>query len=313
MKPTANKATATATTASPGRIAAPGKRDPGWHRRPLVEGSALVQPGPLPVQSIAWARPQTGCVRNAEKPLATGLPSASAARSSSAISRDSRTSCRKSARNAAVSYAPAVRPATGASVLRSRSSARRAEASCARRSSSAYRSASRASRRAGLRLDLREADHRDGVVMRHVTVVELPEEVGHLLGAADLRVVVLDLSWRQVGERLHLDLVDHGLEDLLAGAVARTGEDLHDHALLVLAGLVSEPDSGRLTPRAKLVGHHGRVEVEGVHGCGQISEGARIIRPRLRCRRGRRRTCVGHTVPERRTARAFSAISRSPP
>src|SRR5436190_20817465 len=56
--------------------------------------------------------------------------------------------------------------------------------------------------------DLREADHRDGVVRGDVTVVELAEERGHVLGTPDLRIVVLDLARRQVRESLHLDLVD---------------------------------------------------------------------------------------------------------
>ena len=42
--------------------------------------------------------------------------------------------------------------------------------------------------------DLREADHGDDVVLRDLAVVELPEEVGELVGAAELRVVVLDLA-----------------------------------------------------------------------------------------------------------------------
>jgi len=47
---------------------------------------------------------------------------------------------------------------------------------------------------AALTHDLREADHRDDVVLAHLAVVELAEEVGHLLGASKLRVVVLDLA-----------------------------------------------------------------------------------------------------------------------
>src|SRR5579871_3591411 len=42
--------------------------------------------------------------------------------------------------------------------------------------------------------DLREADHRDEVVLPDLAVVELAEEGGHLVRAADLRVVVLDLA-----------------------------------------------------------------------------------------------------------------------
>src|SRR5438105_8944075 len=91
----------------------------------------------------------------------------------------------------------------------------------------------------GSAADLGEANHRHGVVLGHLAVVELPEEAGHLLDAADLRVVVLDLARREVAELLHLDLVDHRVEDLLPGAEARTREYLHDHPLLVLPGLLA--------------------------------------------------------------------------
>src|SRR3954447_20873920 len=77
--------------------------------------------------------------------------------------------------------------------------------------------------------DLREADHRDEIVGLDLAVVELAEEVGHLVGAADLRVVVLDLPRRQLAERLHFDLVDHSIEDMLARAEPHAAEDAHDH------------------------------------------------------------------------------------
>src|SRR2546421_570465 len=97
-----------------------------------------------------------------------------------------------------------------------------------------------------LRANLAEADHRDDVVARHLAAVELPEEGRHVLGAADLRVVVLDLAGGQVGEGLHLDLVDDRVEHLLARAVARADEHVDDHALPVLARFVAEPDGRRL-------------------------------------------------------------------
>src|SRR3954447_5630951 len=115
--------------------------------------------------------------------------------------------------------------------------------------------------------DLREADYGHEVVRPDLAVVELAQEVGHLVVAADLRVVVLDLPRRELAERLDLDLVDHCVEDVLARAEAHPAEDAHDHALLVLARLVAEPDRGRLPSGPKLVGHQGRVEVERVHRC----------------------------------------------
>ena len=124
-----------------------------------------------------------------------------------------------------------------------------------------------------------------------LAVVELAQEVRHLLGAADLRVVVLDLARRELVEPLHLDLVDHRVEDVLARAVAGADEHRDDHPLLVLARLVAEPDRRGLAVRAELGLDDRRVEVEGEGG-----QPARIIRPSLSASR----------------ARARSAISRSP-
>ena len=117
--------------------------------------------------------------------------------------------------------------------------------------------------------DLREADDRDESVRPRRRGCRAGRGSGHLVGAPDLGVVVLDLARRQLAERLHLDLVDHRVEDVLARAEAHAAEDAHDHALLVLAGLVAEPDRGRLPARPELVGDERRVEVEGVHRGGE--------------------------------------------
>ena len=93
--------------------------------------------------------------------------------------------------------------------------------------------------------DLREADHGDGVLLGDVAVVELAEEADELLDAADLRVVVLDLARRELAEPLDLDLVDDGVEDLLALAVAQPDEHGDDHPLAVLARLVARAGSWR--------------------------------------------------------------------
>jgi hypothetical protein len=82
--------------------------------------------------------------------------------------------------------------------------------------------------------------------------------------AANLRVVVLDLPRAEVVQRLDLDLVDHGVEDPLPRPVAGADEDGHDHTLLVLRGLVAEPDRRGLPSGTQLLGHHRVVEVEGV-------------------------------------------------
>src|SRR5690348_4084239 len=54
------------------------------------------------------------------------------------------------------------------------------------------------------RLDRREPDHGHRVAFDHVPVVELTEEPAELVRVANLRVVVLDLVRRQLGDRLHL-------------------------------------------------------------------------------------------------------------
>ena len=91
----------------------------------------------------------------------------------------------------------------------------------------------------------------------------------HLLGVADLGVVVLDLTRRELPERLHLDLVDHGLEDLVARAEAGPDEHLDDHPLPVLRGLVSKPYRRGLAVAPQLVGDDRGIEVEGVHRLGE--------------------------------------------
>src|SRR3712207_8374932 len=56
--------------------------------------------------------------------------------------------------------------------------------------------------------DLREAHDGDHVVVGHLAPVDLLEEVLHLLVAAELGVVVLDVARRELLEPLDVDLVD---------------------------------------------------------------------------------------------------------
>src|SRR5438874_11626650 len=155
--------------------------------------------------------------------------------------------------------------------------------------------------------DLREADDCDESVGLDLAVVELAEEAGHLVGAADLGVVVLNLPRRQLAERLHLDLVDHRVEDVLARAEADTAEDAYHHALLVLPGLVAEPDRGRLPTGPKLVGDERRVEVEGVHRGG---ESASYTAARWTCARV---SSSGEVQPSRHSASVSSSRRSSSP
>ena len=112
--------------------------------------------------------------------------------------------------------------------------------------------------------DLREADHGDQVVVEDRPAVDLLEELALVLEPAELGVVVLDVAAREVVELLHLDVVDHRGEDLLARAVAEADRDPDDLAALVLAALVAEPDRRRLAAPLQLVDEDRRVEVEYV-------------------------------------------------
>ncbi len=55
--------------------------------------------------------------------------------------------------------------------------------------------------------DLGEANHGHRVLHGHVTVVDLLQEVDHLLDAPELRVVVLDVPGREILDALYLDLL----------------------------------------------------------------------------------------------------------
>ena len=144
------------------------------------------------------------------------------------------------------------------------------------------------------RLDRREADHRDGVVVGDLAVVELAEEARHLVGAADLRVVVLDLVRRELAERFTSTLSITASKTCWRGPKRAPHEHRDDHPLLVLARLVAEPDRRRLAVRAELRLDDRRVEVErerrapaGDHTSSPGERGQRPSRPSP-ARRGRR-------------------------
>ena len=101
--------------------------------------------------------------------------------------------------------------------------------------------------------DLREADHGDRFIGRDRLSIDLFEELDLLLEPAELRIVVLDVARRELGDALHLDVVDHRREDLLARAMAETDGDPDDLAALVLVALVAKPDRRRLAASLELV------------------------------------------------------------
>src|SRR5436305_3260140 len=111
---------------------------------------------------------------------------------------------------------------------------------------------------------LREANHGDQFVGRDRLSVDLFEELDLLLESAELRVVVLNITRGELGDPLHLDIVDHGGEDLLARAVPKANGDPDDLATLVLVALVAKPDRRRLATALELVDEDRRVEVENI-------------------------------------------------
>src|SRR6185437_11463703 len=120
--------------------------------------------------------------------------------------------------------------------------------------------------------DLREAHDGHDVFGGDRAAVDLFEEVDQLLVAAELRVVVLDVARRQIGQTHHLDLVDHRFEDPLPRRVLVADRDQHQLVLAVLAGLVAEADRRGLASPLELVREDRRVEVEDLHrGAGYRS------------------------------------------
>src|SRR3954453_12386927 len=112
--------------------------------------------------------------------------------------------------------------------------------------------------------DLREADHRHLVVLGYRAAVDLLEEAGLLLEAAELGIVVLDVAPAEVAGALDLDVVDHRGEDLLPLAVAEADRDPDDLTALVLVALVAEADRRGLAAALELVDEDRRVEVQDV-------------------------------------------------
>ena len=157
-----------------------------------------------------------------------------------------------------------------------------------------------------------------------LAVVELAQEVRHLLVPPHLGVVVLDLARRELVEPLDLDLVDHRVEDVLPRPEAGADEHRDDHPLLVLARLVAEPDRRGLAVRAKLGLDDRRVEVEGERGqrgagsyvCSLSSSASARVRP-SRARRGRRAAAAPRRAASQRTSatscRNASGMSPSRP
>ena len=71
----------------------------------------------------------------------------------------------------------------------------------------------------------RKPDNGNDVVAVHRPPVDLLQEVDGLVEAAELGVVVLDVSGGELGHSLDLDAVDHGLEYALAGLVLEADRD----------------------------------------------------------------------------------------
>jgi hypothetical protein len=97
---------------------------------------------------------------------------------------------------------------------------------------------------------------------------------------------VLDVAGRELANLLHLDAIDHRLEDPFTRRVLETDGHEHHLALAVLGVLVPEPDRGGLAAALELVDEDRGVEVQDEQGRGAVYVAV--------------------------LASAFSAISRSP-
>src|SRR5262245_13371850 len=93
--------------------------------------------------------------------------------------------------------------------------------------------------------DLAEVDHGDRVVEGDLARVDVRQEVEGVLDEPELRVVPLDLALAQLAHGLDVDLVDDRREDALPRPVAVADRHPDQEALLVLVGLVAEPDRRR--------------------------------------------------------------------
>ena len=222
--------------------------------------------------------------------------------------------------------------AAGARARSAAASCARAARRAARRFSSAFavecEAAARALRRAGafrrgdpqsrrepktgrcLKLwpDLGEADHRDRVLGGHVAVVELAEEVRHLLRCGGSPGCRARSRAARARRALHLDLVDHRVEDVLARAVAGAARA---PATIIpfwyLRGLVAEPDRGRLAVRCGAGRRRSASRSSGRTSRAWRRRRRRIIRARRQRRRApsrpsRARPCRRAAAAPRRAA-----------
>jgi hypothetical protein len=87
---------------------------------------------------------------------------------------------------------------------------------------------------------------------------------------------VLDVARGEILDPLDLDVVDHGVEQLLARRVLVADGDEHDLVLAVLVSLVAEPDGGGLAAALHLIGEDGGVEVQHLHDAAPYPFAARI-------------------------------------
>src|SRR5215210_618201 len=174
--------------------------------------------------------------------------------------------------------------------------------------------------------DLAEPDHGHDVVGAHGAAVDLLQEVRRLLQAAKLRVVMLDVARRELLDALHLDVVDHGREDLLAGTVAEADGHPDHLAALVFAALVAQADGRGLATTLELIDEDRGIEVEDVDPAAHaasVSDARTTQKPSAKspdCGHEAqpppfpsRSVCRGRPTPPAKCQRADDFPFRSPP
>ena len=154
--------------------------------------------------------------------------------------------------------------------------------------------------------DLREADHRHGLVLRRRAGCRAAR--GSAPSRPDAGSPGCRARSRAARARRSASPRPCRSPRRRSSPAARSGRHEHgdDHPFLVLPGFVAEPDRGRLPVRAQLVGDQRRVEVESEHGHGRT-----IIRRRARVRPSLARLCTRAASAPRRSEASAPRRSRS--
>ncbi len=105
------------------------------------------------------------------------------------------------------------------------------------------------------------------MLMGDEVAINAAQHPNHVIHRAELRVLALDIAWRQFGDRFDFNSIqDCGIE-LLPSAKSRADSDPNDHSRLVFIGLVAKSNGNRLPVVAKHISVEIRVEIQSEHIC----------------------------------------------